>query len=211
MTRVGLVDDHEVVSVAVQAAVEQIAGFEFVGSAPNVGELLRMHGAVDIAILDLRLADGSSPIANVERLERSGARTVVFTSGESPYLLRSVAKSQVFGIVRKSAPLDVLVNSLRRVAEGEAEVSAEWAAAMDTDPVLVSAKLSAQEQLVLEHLANGLKAIAIGYELGIATATVDDYIRRIRAKYQRIGRPAHTRIDLYKRAIEDGILPPPTR
>jgi DNA-binding NarL/FixJ family response regulator len=209
--RVGLVDDHEVVSVAVQSAVEQIADLEFVGSAPNVGELLRLFSPIDIAILDLRLADGSSPISNVQRLEAIGARTVVFTSGESPYLLRSVAKTQVFGIVRKSAPLDVLVNTLRSVAAGEADVSAEWASAMETDPVLGAAKLSGQEQLVLEHLANGLKAIAIGYELGIATATVDDYIRRIRAKYQRLGRPAHTRIDLYKRAVEDGILPPPGR
>ncbi len=211
MTRVGLVDDHEIVSVAVRAAVEQIDGFDFVGSALNVTDLLDGFAPLDIVVLDLRLTDGSSPVANVERLGAAGARTIIFTSGESPYLLRSVAKAPVFGIVRKSAPLEVLVSCLRRVAEGEAEVSAEWAAAMETDPVIEEARLSAQEQLVLEHLANGLKAIAIGYEMGIATATVDDYIRRIRAKYQRIGRPAHTRIDLYKRAVEDGILPPPSR
>ena len=211
MTRVALIDDHEIVSVAVQAAVGELDGLEFVGSAATVDELLADFDHVDVAILDLRLADGSSPVANVERLAASGARTLVFTSGESPYLLRAVAKAPVYGIVRKSAPMRVLVETLRQVAAGEAEMSAEWAAAMDTDPLLPSAKLSAQEQQVLELLASGLKAVSVAYELGIAPTTVDDYVRRIRAKYQRVGRAAHTRIDLYKRAVEDGILPPPTR
>jgi two-component system response regulator DevR len=211
VTRVALIDDHEIVSVAVKAAVAELETLEFIGFAATVDELLAEFTQVDVAILDLRLADGSSPVANVERLAAVGARTLVFTSGESPYLLRAVAKAPVYGIVRKSAPMTVLVETLRQVAAGEAEMSAEWAAAMDTDPLLQSAKLSSQEQQVLELLASGLKAVAVAYELGIAASTVDDYVRRIRAKYQRVGRPAHTRIDLYKRAVEDGILPPPTR
>ncbi len=209
MKRVALIDDHEVVSIAVRSAVEQIDDLEFVGSAATVPDLLEQFPAVDIAILDLRLADGSSPVTNVSRLDAAGARTLVFTSGESPYLMRSVAKTHVFGIVRKSAPMTVLVEALRRVAAGETEMSAEWAAAIDADPQLPSAALSPQEQQVLELLARGLKSQSVAFELGIATTTVDDYIRRIRAKYQRVGRPAATKIDLYRRAVEDGILPPP--
>jgi two-component system, NarL family, response regulator DevR len=209
MKRVALVDDHEVVSVAVRAAVAQLEDFDFVGSAGTVPELLIQFASVDIAILDLRLADGSSPVSNVKQLDAIGARTLVFTSGESPYLMRSVAKTSVFGIVRKSAPMAVLVDALRHVAAGETEMSAEWAAAIDTDPQLQSAHLSRQEQQVLELLARGYKSLTVAYELGIATSTVDDYIRRIRAKYQRVGRPAFTKIDLYRRAVEDGFLPPP--
>jgi two-component system, NarL family, response regulator DevR len=207
--QVALIDDHEVVSIAVQAAVEQIDDLDFVGAAPNVDELLLRYPGVEVAILDLRLADGSSPVSNVERLLAAGARTLVFTSGESPYLVRSVAKAPVYGIVRKSAPMSVLVETLRRVAAGVTEMSAEWAAAIDTDPELPSAHLSAQEQQVLELFARGVKAQTVAYQLNIAIGTVDDYVRRIRAKYQRAGRPAYTKVDLYKRAVEDGILPPP--
>jgi len=210
MKRVALVDDHEIVSVAVQNAVAQLDDLDFVGSATTVPALLDTYPDVDVAILDLRLADGSSPVANVRRLDAAGIRTLVFTSGESPYLLRSVAKTSVLGILRKSAPITELVEALRRVAAGEAEMSVEWAAAIDTDPELPSARLSLQEQQVLELLARGYKSQAVGYELGIATSTVDDYVRRIRAKYQRAGRPAHNKIDLYRRAVEDGILPPPS-
>jgi DNA-binding NarL/FixJ family response regulator len=209
LKRVALIDDHEVVSMAVQAAVAELDDLDFVGSAATVPDLLDRFSSVDVVILDLRLADGSSPVANVRRLDAVGTRTLIFTSGESPYLMRSVARTSVFGIVRKSAPITALVDALRRVAAGEAEMSVEWAAAIDTDPLLPSARLSLQEQQVLELLARGYKSQAVGYELGIATSTVDDYVRRIRAKYQRAGRPARTKIDLYRRAVEDGILPPP--
>lgn len=209
MKRVALVDDHDFVALAIEAAVRQVDGLEFVGSAATVPELLLAFPELDVAVLDLRLADGSSPTANVAKLEEAGVSTLVFTSGESPYLLRSVAKTSVLGIARKSAPLPVLVETLRRVAAGEAELSAEWAAAMDADPLLSAAGLSRQEQHVLELFARGVKAQTVASELGISIGTVDDYVRRIRAKYQRVGRPAHTKIDLYKRAVEDGILPPP--
>lgn len=209
MKRVALVDDHDLVALAVEAAVREVEGLEFVGSAATVPELLAAFPELDIAVLDLRLADGSSPTANVAKLEEAGVRTLIFTSGESPYLLRSVAKTSILGIARKSAPLPVLVETLRRVAAGEAEMSAEWAAAMDADPLLSAAGLSRQEQHVLEMFARGVKAQAVAFDLGISVGTVDDYVRRIRAKYQRVGRPAHTKVDLYKRAVEDGILPPP--
>ena len=35
-----------------------------------------------------------------------------------------------------------------------------------------------------------------------------DHVRRIRAKYAAASRPAPTKLDLYHRAVEDGIVPP---
>lgn len=209
MKRVALIDDHEVVSVAVGAAVTQVPELSYVGSAATVDELLATHSPLDIVVLDLRLADGSSPVANVARLEAAGAATVVFTSGESPYLIRSVSKAPIAGLVRKSEPLDVLVETLKQVAAGGSSMSADWAAAMDGDPQLGRAALSPQEQLVLSLFARGLKAQAVASRMNIAVGTVEDYVRRIRAKYVRAGRPAYTKVDLYMRAVEDGILPSP--
>ncbi|MFJ7624450.1 DNA-binding response regulator, partial [Rhodococcus erythropolis] len=44
-----------------------------------------------------------------------------------------------------------------------------------------------------------------------APQTVNDYLQRIRQKYAAAGRPAPTKTDLYKRAVEDGVLPIPER
>jgi hypothetical protein len=36
---------------------------------------------------------------------------------------------------------------------------------------------------------------------------VREYLDRIRTKYVEVGRPAPTKVDLLRRAVEDGILP----
>ena len=204
-----LIDDHELVALAVQEAVARVEGVEFLGSAPTVADVLAAHPEFEVAILDLRLADGSSPVANVERLDAQGARVLVLTSAESPYLVRSVSKAPIAGLLRKSEPVASLAEAIRRVAAGEDSMSADWAAAIDGDPQLADAGLSPQEQAVLGLFARGLKAQAVAAQMHIAVGTVDDYVRRIRAKYVRAGRPAATKVDLYKRAVEDGILPAP--
>lgn len=207
--RVGLVDDHEIVAVAVRTCLDDMTDAEFVGSGGTVDELLTRHHDLDIVVLDLRLADGSSPVGNVERLREAGARVIAFTSGENPFLVRAVARTDVAGVIRKSEPVEVLQDAIRKAAADEPVVSPDWAAALDADPSLRDAALSQQEQRVLALFASGVKAQAVAYNLGISVGTVDDYVRRIRAKYARVHRPAHTKVDLYKRALEDGFLPLP--
>lgn len=207
--RIGLVDDHEIVAVALRSTVDDMREAELTGFAGTVDELLDEHPDLDVVVLDLRLADGSSPVNNVERVRRTGASVLAFTSGENPFLVRAVARCDVAGVLRKSEPVGVLQEAIRRAAAGEHVVSSDWAAALDADPTLQDAGLSAQEQRVLALFASGVKAQAVAYELGISVGTVDDYVRRIRAKYARVHRPAHTKVDLYKRALEDGFLPLP--
>ncbi len=210
-TRVALVDDHAIVEVALRAALADITSVEFQGVSPTVHDLLAEHGDAELVVLDLRLADGSSPISNVSALREHGMRVIAYTSGEDPYLVRLVARTEVLGIVRKSAPVDVLLETIRAAADGQALMSTEWAAAIDADPELSDARLSAQEESVLAMFATGLKTQSVASALGIAVGTVEDYVRRIRSKYARVGRAAPTKIDLYKRAIEDGFLPIPGR
>lgn len=206
---VALVDDHEVIALALREAIGQAPGLEFAGVAPTVDAALERFPDAGLVVLDLRLADGSSPIGNVDRLTARGVSVIVYTSGENPYLLRLVATTPILGIVRKSDPVSVLVETLRQAAGGQAVMSTEWVAALDSDPGLDDAGLSDKEQQVLRLFATGLKAQSVADAMGIAVPTVEDYVRRVRNKYARIGRSADTKIDLYKRAIEDGFLPLP--
>ncbi|MGO2112601.1 MAG: helix-turn-helix transcriptional regulator [Pseudoclavibacter sp.] len=207
--RVGLVDDHEIVAVALRASLDDMAEADFIRAAGTVDELLAVDDDLDLVVLDLRLADGSSPVGNVERLRAAGLRVLAFTSGENPYLVRAAARTDVAGIIRKSEPVGVLHDAIRRAANDDPVVSPDWAAALDADPELRDAGLSQQEQRVLALFASGVKAQTVATNLGISVGTVDDYVRRIRAKYARARRPAHTKVDLYKRALEDGFLPLP--
>lgn len=207
--RVALVDDHEIVAVALKSSIEPMNGVDFIGATSTVTELLEQYGTPELVVLDLRLADGSSPATNIRRLRERDINVLAFTSGENPFLVRVAAQSDVLGVVRKSEPVDVLQAAIYAAARGEHIISSDWAAALDADPDLRNAGLSEQEGRVLALFASGEKAQTVAFRMGLSVTTVEDYVRRIRSKYAKAQRPARTKIDLYKRALEDGFLPLP--
>jgi DNA-binding NarL/FixJ family response regulator len=206
---IAIVDDHEIVCLAFRQAFEGVVGIDVVGSARTVGELLKRHPHPDLVVLDLRLADASTPDDNVAALNAAGAEVLIYTAGDDAHLIRRAARAGALAVLRKSQPLATLVDAVERVARGELVVSTDWAAAIDGDPELAGALLSPREEEVLALYASGLKTHSVASQTGIAVDTVEDYVRRIRAKYARAGRAAPTKIDLYKRAVEDGLLPTP--
>jgi two-component system response regulator DevR len=208
-TRVALVDDHELVGVALDSALAGSPTLRYLGAARTVADLLAGDLDAEIVVLDLRLADGSSPVDNADALLATGARVVAYTSGESPYLIRLVSLTAVSGVVRKTAPMGELVDTLERCAAGELIFSTEWAAAIASDDGLDAAGLSPRETEVLGLIAAGLPTKAVASRLDIAVPTLEVHLRRLRDKYARIGRPAETRSDLLFRALEDGHVPLP--
>ncbi|MCF8586983.1 response regulator [Gordonia liuliyuniae] len=209
--RVGMVDDHPSPVWGIDRILEPQADLDFVCAAATVTELLTTAADLDVVILDLRLNDGTTPRENVERLTQRGIGTVVYTSGEHPDLLRSAARAGTLGVVLKSASEDEILDAVRAAAAGEGVITTEWAAAVDGDPNLDAVDLSPQLQRVLTLYASGGTSTSVGRELGVAPDTVNEYLKRIRQKYADAGRPTHTKLDLFKRAVEDGWLPMPHR
>jgi DNA-binding NarL/FixJ family response regulator len=171
-----------------------------------VQDLLRQEVPLDVVLLDLVLADNSTPTENLRALAATNARTVIYSSGDQPALVREASRAGGFGMIRKSTSAAETVAAVRAAARGDVAVSADWAAALDIDTSFVSTILSTREAEVLELYASGETAERVGAQLFISRETVLDHIRRIRAKYEAHGRPAHTKIDLHRRAVEDGII-----
>jgi two-component system, NarL family, response regulator DevR len=206
---VALVDDHELVGVALEVALSGSEKLAYAGRAATVSEYCSAGWDAAIVVLDLRLADGSSPVQNAEELIADGASVVAYTSAESPYLIRLAAQAPISGLVRKSSSLADLVDALERCALGELSFSTDWAAAIASDSGLERAGLSPREQEVLGLMASGMPAKVVATKLGIAIPTVEVHLRRLRDKYARAGRPAESRSELVMRALEDGHLPLP--
>jgi two-component system nitrate/nitrite response regulator NarL len=209
--RVALIDDHPLFAVALEQLLKTAGDLEWVGARTSVDELLKDCGRVDIAVLDLRLTDGTTPFDNVQRLCDNGIKVLVYTSGEHPELLRSAARAGVLGIVLKSETEATILGAIRSVALDQPVVTKEWAAAVDGDPDLGAVDLSPQLQRVLTRYASGQTAAAVARSLGISVETVNDYLTRIRLKYAEAGRPIRSKLDFPKRAMEDGFLPYPRR
>lgn len=76
------------------------------------------------------------------------------------------------------------------------------------DPV--RPRLSPRQQQVLAAYTSGNELLdVVARRLGMGPETLKTHLRRIRVKYEAVGRAAPTRRDLYVRALEDGLLAPP--
>ncbi|MBK7822239.1 MAG: response regulator transcription factor [Tessaracoccus sp.] len=203
---VGIVDDHPAVVLGVATLLGAQPGLLVAATGATVAELLSRRTAFDVVLLDLSLGDQSTPTENLRALVPTGARVLVYTTGDRPQLVREASRAGAIGMIRKSAPAAVMVDAVRAAVRGEVVASAEWAAALDLDTAFVRTVLSDREAEVLALYASGETAERVGEQLYISRETVLDHVRRIRAKYAAMDRPARTKVDLYRRAVEDGIL-----
>ena len=67
-----------------------------------------------------------------------------------------------------------------------------------------------QRDVLIAYVSSSDLLPTLARRLGMDPETMKTHLRRIRAKYIEVGRPAPTRRDLYVRAVEDGYLPPPS-
>lgn len=111
-------------------------------------------------------------------------------------------------MVRNSAPPESLFHAIRAVHSGLEALDTEWAAALEADHAFVNTLLTPRETEVLTLHAGGESAKRVATLLHITEDTVIDHVRSIRAKYARQDRPVKSKIDLFRRAVQDGILRP---
>jgi DNA-binding NarL/FixJ family response regulator len=213
MTRVALIDDHESVRLGLEAACARAGDMDVVFSGSSVTGCLEWRvrtGAApaDVVVLDLTLGDGTTVTENVHALVVDGSSVIIHSVADRPAAVREALAAGAAGIVSKSSPIDEVILAVQAVASGEPLNNVEWASAVDGDRAFADAQLSAREREVLRLYATGLPLKIVADRLGIAYSTAKENITRVRVKYVDVGRPAPTKVDLLRRAVEDGILTP---
>ena len=211
MSTVALIDDHESVRLGLEAACRRGRTLKVVFSGSTVSSYLswrRQSGSppADVVVLDLTLGDGTTVTENVTGLVDDGASVVIHSVADRPVAVREALVAGAAGIISKSSALDEVLDAIRTVAKGEALNNVEWASAVDGDRDFADAQLSWREREVLRLYATGLPLRAVAERLGVAYSTAKENINRIRVKYVEVGRPAPTKVDLLRRAIEDGLV-----
>jgi len=206
--RVAVVDDHESVRLGLKAACID-AGYEFVLAAASAGELVEglVGKECDVVVLDLSLGDGSTVTENVKRAQGTGAAVLVHSIADRVASVREALAAGAAGVIPKSSATRTVMAAIATVARGDVLNNLEWATAIDADSDFAKAQLGRRERDVLHLYASGLPLKAVAEQLGIANSTAREYLDRIRVKYVEVGRPAPTKVDLLRRAVEDGILP----
>lgn len=205
--KVAIVDDHEAVRLGFAEGC-RARSLNIVASSPTVDELIESLGSndCDVVVMDLSLDDGSSVTDNVEKLIETGSAVLIFSIADKPVLMRAALRAGALAIVPKSQPMSHLADAIKLAAEGAIINNPETSAMIDADATFKEANLSSREREVLSLYASGMSLKQVAFQLEIKQSSAKEHIDRVRVKYARLGREAGTKVDLYRRAIEDGII-----
>lgn len=207
--RLGIVDDHPAIAAGVPSGLARLVRLS--GDCPvaaTVGELLDDVDELDVVLLDVRLQDGSAPADNVRRLVARGWNVLLYTQVRQPTVVAACLQAGASGVVAKHEDMPALALAVRTVARGETYLNADWAVAVKSMVDGEAPTLAPREAQVVSLYATGLPLKSVARRMGVAEETAKEYLARVKRKYLAAGRPARTRSDLYRRAVEDGLVDP---
>ncbi len=186
--RVFLLDDHEVVRTGLRSLLEGAGDIAVVGEAGTVAEALARIPPIhpDVAILDVRLPDGSGvEVCREIRSQMPEIACLMLTSYADDEALFAAIMAGAAGYVLKQVGGNDLVGDLRKVASGGSlldptlteSVMVRLRSGQDVDPLL--ATLTPQEQRILDLIAEGKTNRQIAGEMYLAEKTVKNYVSNL--------------------------------
>jgi DNA-binding NarL/FixJ family response regulator len=201
-----VVDDDRMLCDGMRAWLTGVPRIRLTATAATVDELIAAGAPpADVVLLDLMLRDGSAVADNTRRLLAAGSRVLVIsTTPERARVIESL-RAGADGYLTKDNDLPTLVAAIGDIAAGRGADSPELAFACAHDERADRPRLSPRERQVLVDYASGMTLKATARRAGITVHTAKDYLDRVKAKYRQAGRPASTKIDLARRAREDGV------
>ena len=208
--KVFLADDHEVVRRGVRDLIDSEDDLTVVGEASTAAEALDRIPLChpDVAVLDVRLGDGSGiEVAREVRSSMPEVRCLMLTSFSDDEALVDSIVAGAAGYVLKQVRGNELIDGIRRVARGESLLDPAATTrvlerlrrgATDEDERVAS--LTGQESRILELLAEGLTNRQIADRMHLAEKTVKNYVSNLLAK---LGMSRRTEAAVYAARMAD--------
>ncbi len=189
--RIFVLDDHELVRTGLQTLLECEDDMEVVGQAATAQEGLEQISTLlpDVAILDVRLPDGSGiEVCREIRSLYPDIACLMLTSYADDEALFSAIMAGAAGYVLKEVGGSDLVGDIRRVSQGSSLIDANLSKEIfdrlhknqATEARLSS--LSPQERKVLDLIALGRSNRQIAAEIFLAEKTVKNYVSSLLSK-----------------------------
>ena len=213
--RVFLLDDHEVVRAGLRSLLEGEEDFEVAGEAGTAAEALARIPAVrpDVAILDVRLPDGSGvEVCREIRSLLPETACLMLTSYADDEALFAAIMAGACGYVLKQIGSSDLVTNIRKVSAGGSlldpalteKVLTRLRRGSEEDSLL--AGLTPQERRILDLIAEGRTNRQIAEELYLAEKTVKNYVSNLLSK---LGMERRTEAAVYAARLAERQNRPP--
>ncbi|MDR6980643.1 DNA-binding NarL/FixJ family response regulator [Streptomyces sp. 3330] len=187
-----LLDDHEIVRRGVREMLSMESDLEVVGEAGTAADALVRIPATrpDVAVLDVRLPDGSGvEVCREIRSRDDSVKCLMLTSYADDEALFDAIMAGASGYVLKAIRGEELLTAVRDVAAGKSLLDPAATArvlqrlregAPKGDDRL--AHLTDQERRILDLIGEGLTNRQIGTELHLAEKTIKNYVSSLLSK-----------------------------
>lgn len=217
MVKVFLVDDHEVVRRGLADLLASDPELEIIGDAGSVSEAKVRIAALkpDVAVLDVRLPDGSGIELCRELLsDLPDLRCLMLTSFTSDEAMLEAILAGASGYVVKDIRGMELARAIKDVGAGKSLLDNRAAAALMSklrgsverhDPL---SGLTDRERTLLGLLSEGLTNRQIAARMFLAEKTVKNYVSRLLAK---LGMERRTQAAVFASKLDQQSDPPTSR
>ncbi|WP_426623133.1 response regulator [Leifsonia sp. McL0607] len=208
--RLAILDDHEILLDSLATWIERNAPeFDLVVRAESWLELVHSDAfPTDLVIMDLQLRESVSIGARVRTCRAAGAKVVVLSAVDTQEDRDAALAAGAVAYVTKAQPMSELIAvALAAMGrDGTAEEPKPAWRPRPTVPVASRPKLSDGERQALMLYADGRTTSEVARAMNVQYETAKTFLRRVREKYGKVGRPTSSRADLIRRAAEDGYL-----
>ena len=190
-TRVFIVDDHELVRRGLIELIDTEKDLSVVGQAGNVQEALTTLESLttDVAVLDVRLPDGSGiELCREIRSLYPDVKVLILTSFLDDEALLGAVLGGANGYVIKDIKNLDLLEAIRKVAVGEVLLDTALISTVTnrlrkvSNPASEIYELTDQEQRVLEHIGRGLTNRQIAESMFLVEKTIKNYVSSLLGK-----------------------------
>ena len=211
--RVGILDDHELLLDSLSSWIRDHEPlFELVVAAPTWVELV--HSAAfptDLVLMDLNLTEKVSIEARVRTCRAAGASVIILTALDTPEDRERCLKAGALAFLTKAQPVREVMAAARvamGLPDGEDVSPAAPAQVATPRRTAVKPRLSDGERIALLLYVEGNSTTQVAERMNVQFETAKTFLRRVREKYGKVGRPTSTRAELVSRALEDGYVNP---
>ena len=188
--RVLIADDHPVVREGLAAILRSEPDIRVVAEATDGVHACALYDQhlPDVVILDLRMPrkDGLQVVTELMSSRRPRPRIIVMTTYETEEDVRRALQAGAKAYLVKGALPEQILETVRRVAGGEALVPARIASVLTQS--LSHPELSPRELQVLRKMAAGDSNKEIGQKLNITEHTVKAHVKAVLLKLDAVGR-----------------------
>jgi two-component system, NarL family, response regulator len=204
--RVLIADDHPVVREGLAAILRSEPDIQVVAEAADGAHACALYDQhlPDVVILDLRMPrkDGLQVVTELMSSRRPKPRIIVMTTYETEDDVRRALQAGAKSYLVKGALPEQILETVRRVAAGEALVPFKIASVFTES--LARPELSPRELQVLRRLAAGDSNKEIGQMLQITEHTMKTHVKSILMKLGATGRTEAIAIAIKRGLIRKG-------